>query len=392
MSSTSPILNPRNTPDPLAAAAVPRRRTVPWALLGMLGLILVIESLVARDILGFSDPVSLSWRLAAQSARDLTSQRTVLCAGDSLVKHALIPKVIAARSGHATVNLAVAHGPAPATFFLFRRALEAGARPAALVVDFKPSVLLGSPRHNLRYWQEILTPRETLELARSARSGSLFLELAVGRLLPSFRSRHEIRSNIQAALRGETDRLRAINSACQRNWALNDGANVAAKNPAFTGLVGLDSDKNLQTRAFHYHRVNAEYIRRLFTLANEHGVAVYWLLPPLTPQLQTRREQTGAEADFVRFVRSLQAGAPNVTVLDARHAGYDHTLFVDTTHLDGQGAYTLSRDLADVLRRNLAARATPAPRWVDLPPYHPCHVEVALEDVEQSRRAVTRTR
>ena len=272
----------------------------------MLGLMVAIENFVARDVLDFSDPVSLSWRLAARSARDEAPRRPVLCAGDSLVKHGLIPKVIAARSGLAAVNLAVARGPAPATFFLFRRALEAGARPAALVVDFKPNVLVGGPRYNVRYWQEILTLRESLDLARSAGSGSLFFELAVGHLLPSFRSRHEIRSNLRAALRGEIDPLRAINRTCQRNWSLNDGANVAAKNPAFDGVVGADDDQKYQTRAFRRHRVNAEYIRRLFTLAAARGIPVYWLLPPLAPQLQARREQTGAEADFVRFVRSFQ--------------------------------------------------------------------------------------
>jgi hypothetical protein len=345
-----------------------------------------IENFVARDVLDFSDPVSLSWRLAARSARDEAPGRLVLCAGDSLVKHGLIPKVIAARSGLAAVNLAVARGPAPATFYLVRRAFEAGARPAALVVDFKPNVLVGGPRYNVRYWQEMLTFRESLDLARSAGSGGLFFELAVGHFFPSFRSRHEIRSNVRATWRGEIDPLRAINRTCLRNWSLNDGANVAAKNPMFDGVVGADDDEKYQTRVFGHHRVNAEYIRRLFDLASARGVPVYWLLPPLTPQLQARREQTGAEAAFIRFVRSFQTSTTNLTVLDARHAGYDHTLFVDPTHLDGQGAYTLSRDVADILRHDRASGGMKTQRWVDLPAYHVCPVEVALEDFEQSRQ------
>ena len=354
MSFTGPILDTQPLSRPVAAGAVPRRRVVPWGLLGMLGLMVAIENFVARNVLDFCDPVSLSWRLAARSACDEAPRRPVLCAGDSLVKHGLIPKVITARSGLAAVNLAVARGPAPATFYLVRRALEAGARPAALVVDFKPNILVGGPRYNVRYWQEILTLRESLDLARTAGNRSLFFELAVGQLLPSFRSRHEIRSNLRAALRGEVDSLRAINRICQRNWLLNDGANVAAKNPAFDGVVGADDDEKYLTRIFHRDRVNAEYIRRLLNLAAARGVAVYWLLPPLTPQLQVRREQTGTEADFVRFVRSFQTPTASLTVLDARHADYDHTLFVDPTHLDSQGAYTLSRDVADILRHDRA--------------------------------------
>ena len=113
----------------------------------------------------------------------------------------------------------------------------------------------------------------------------------------------------------------------------------------------------------------------------------YWLLPPQRTRLQARRERSGAEAGYVRFVRSFAGACPHVTVLDGRHAGYDHALFVDATHLDGQGAYTLSRDVADVLRRDLAEAAAHAVgRWVELPAYRACPVEVALEDVEQSRR------
>jgi hypothetical protein len=359
----------------------------------MLSLVAAIEAGVTCDVLDFSDPVSLSWRLAARAARDDAPGRAVLCVGDSLVKHGMIPKVIAARSGRGAINLAVAQGSAPATFFLFRRALEAGARPAAVVVNFKPSVLIGGPRHNLRYWQDILTLREGLELARSARSGSLFFEMAVGWLLPSFRSRHEIHSNLREALRGETDALRRINRTCQRNWSLNDGANVAAKNPGFNGVVGPADAKKCLTHLFHCHRVNAEYIRRLFALADARGIRVYWLLPPLSPQLQACREQSGAEASYLGFVRSLQGRYPGITVLDGRHSSYDHTLFVDPSHLDGQGAYTLSRDVADVLRRHLADEtAGIRSRWVDLPAYRACPVEVALEDVEQSRRMLGTTR
>ena len=76
-----------------------RPGTVPRGLLGMLGLVVAIEAAVARDPLAFSDPVGLSWRLAARSARDEAPGRPVLCVGDSLVKHGMIPKVIAARSG-----------------------------------------------------------------------------------------------------------------------------------------------------------------------------------------------------------------------------------------------------------------------------------------------------
>src|SRR5581483_11729732 len=101
------------------------------------------------------------------------------------------------------------------------------------------------------------------ELAHSAASWPLFVEINVGRLLPSYRSRHEIQSNLRAALHGSTDRLWAINRTCERNWSKNDGANVAAKNPSFDGALGPHVDQKYLTRVFHCHKVNAEYIDRL---------------------------------------------------------------------------------------------------------------------------------
>ena len=352
----------------------------------MLGLIILIEGFVARHGLDFSDPVSLSWRLSARAAREEAPGCGVLCVGDSLVKHGVIPRVVEAHSGLRTLNLAVARGPAPATYFLLRRALEAGARPAAVVVDYKPSVLIGNLRYNLRYWQEIADAREVLELARVSGKGSLLTSIALGRLLPSYRARLGIRSNLREALRGEAPLLGRINRVCRRNWRANAGANVAARNPSFRGEVGPDAHKALHSDLWYCYRVNAEYLRCFLALTAARGIRVYWLLPPLAPRLQARRERTGAEAGYLGFVRSIQARHAHLTVLDARHADYGPEVFVDATHLDGRGAQTLSLDVAAVLRRDLApARTGSSPRWVDLPRYRDSPVEVALEDVEQSR-------
>ena len=230
-----------------------------------------------------------------------------------------------------------ARGPAPATFFLLRRALEAGTRPEAIVVDFKPSVLVGSPRYNLRYWQEIVSPRECLELARTSGGGSLPTSIVLGRLLPTFRSRLEVRDALLAALRGEVPPMRAINRVCRRNWRVNDGANVGARNPAFTGEVGPDEHRTLLSHLWYCHRANAAHVRRLLDLTAARGIRVYWLLPPLSPQLQARREQSGAEAGYLRFIQSMHARYRHLTIVDGRHASYDHTLFVDATHLNEPG-------------------------------------------------------
>ena len=46
------------------------------------------------------------------------------------------------------------------TYSLFRRALEAGARPSAIIIDAKPAVQIGGPEFNARAWQSVVTLRE----------------------------------------------------------------------------------------------------------------------------------------------------------------------------------------------------------------------------------------
>src|SRR5271163_2053591 len=77
-----------------SAPAAGRRSAIPWGVAGMIGLIVAIECFVSRNWLDFTDPVSLSWRYSAEAVRTDSSGRELLCLGDSLVKHGLIPRVI----------------------------------------------------------------------------------------------------------------------------------------------------------------------------------------------------------------------------------------------------------------------------------------------------------
>jgi hypothetical protein len=360
----------------------------------MIGLIVAIESFVARNWLDFSDPVSLSWRFSVQTVQADAPGCDLLCLGDSLVKHGLIPSVVEGGSGLRTVNLSAARCPTLMTYFLFRRALEAGSHPAAILINAKPAVLLGGLDFNLRYWQEVLSSRDGLELAAISRKGNFLARALLGRLLPSFRSRLEIQSNLMAALRGETDRLHGINRMLWRNWTVNEGANVAHEDPGYQGELPSDVAENLHPDVFHIDRTNAEGLKRLLKLAARRDIRVFYLLTPLTPALQNRRDQSGAEAKYEQMVRSIQAKYPQVmTVLDARRAGYPPRLFVDATHLNGRGAIALSRAVAAAVDAELigpeASSAGPA-RWIELPPPPDRFpgLEVTLEDVEESKRIV----
>ena len=92
----------------------------------------------------------------------------ILCLGDSLAKDGLVSAVLTATTGVPTYNLSAPAAPAPMTECLFRRALDAGARPRAIVLELKPSLLAGGPRYRMRGWQEFLNFSETVSLIRSA--------------------------------------------------------------------------------------------------------------------------------------------------------------------------------------------------------------------------------
>ena len=154
----------------------------------MIGLLVAIEGSIAGRWLDFSDPVSLSWRFSTVAARTVASGSDLLCVGDSLAKHGVIPSLIEAESGLRTVNLAAARYPTVMTYFVLRRALDAGAHPKAIIINTKQAVLLGSPDYNGRYWPAVLSPRECLELGLVSRRPETAAAAFIGCLLPSVRS------------------------------------------------------------------------------------------------------------------------------------------------------------------------------------------------------------
>ncbi len=370
-----------------------RRSPIPWGLIGMIGLLVAIESAFAEHWLDFSDPVSLSWRFSMETARTRAADSDLLCLGDSLAKHAVIPSLIESETGLRTVNLAAARSPTVMTYFVLRRALDAGAHPAAIVINTKQAVLMGSPDFNAQYWPAVLSPRECLELGVISRRPETATAALVGSLLPSLRSRLEIRSNLLAALDGHADPLHEINRLLWRNWTVNDGANVASLQSRYHGELPAEVEKRLHPSAFFVDASNARGIDRLLRLASERNIRVFWLLPPISSGLETLRDRSGSETRFEGWVRSYQSKYPRlVTVLDARKVVSDPSMFIDATHLAGRGAVALSHTLGKFLKAELAQPVFPSDaRWVMLESSkEDPHDELAmpLEDIDQSKRVL----
>ena len=365
----------------------PRRRRFPWGFLGMLGAVIVVETFVARHRLDLTDTASLTWVMSGKAAASEARGSEILCAGDSLAKHGLLPRVIAWRTGRPTYNLAAAGASAPTTYFLLKRAIESGARPSAVVVDFTPNLQAGRPQFQRRAWQEYLSPSEWLDLASVDRNPSFIAVTAVGALIPSVRARNEVRTSILSALRGKIDPLPEENRVVQRNVDLNLGAVLATRNLAFKGEVGPEVHKALMSDVWVTSRVNVTYIHRILDMTAKHNIAVFWLLPPTSPAHLARRVQSGTDAKHTQFVRSMQGAYPHVVVVDGRGSGYGADLFVDAIHLDGRGATTLSTDVAAILNDRLSGRTLRTERWITLPRYRDRPFGTPMEDIEQSRVA-----
>ena len=360
----------------------------------MVALLVGIESAVARHWMDLTDPVSLSWRFSAQAAENDARECQVLCLGDSLVKHGLVPSVLERATGQRTVNVSAAQASTLLTHSLLRRALESGARPKALIVNAKPAVLLGGPEVNARAWQEVVSPRDGLELLRITGNAPFVVSTLVGRLFPSLRSRLEIRSAITAALCGEHDQIRSINPVLWRNWSVNGGANVASAATPFSGEVTAEVRQQLYTDLFYVDPANALAIERILDLAAERQLPIFWVLFPLSPQLQALRDQSGADERHDEFLRSIAAQhSGKLTVLDARRSGYPDAFFADATHLNRRGAIALSRSVAAALvsageRRKKAAAS--GPDWIAIgaPSESAAGWGDEIEDVDESKRIV----
>ncbi|WP_435010141.1 hypothetical protein P12x_001370 [Tundrisphaera lichenicola] len=360
----------------------PRTRW-PLGFLGMVVLVGLAETVIASHPLRFCETASLSWRLAFEAIPREGANCEIACLGDSLVKIGVIPEVIRAKTGKSSYNFAMAQAPAPATYFLLRRLLESGGHPSTIVVDFKPSILTGSPKLSLRPWQEVLTLRESLELGRDSGKETLAIEILLGRALASMRYRLEIREAIVAAFRGNPGPTEQTNRLALRNWGTNRGAHLNSPRTGFDGQVSDELHGKLRSDDWRCHKLNALYIKKLFALAESRGIEVFWVMPPLAPALQARRERSGSDAAYVALARSMQARYPNLTLVDSRGAGYEDAVFADHTHLNGRGAMSFSHELAAILdRRDEQAR------WVALPRYRDWPTDVRAEDIDQSRMAL----
>ena len=366
-------------------------RRMPWGLLGMLALVGTAERFVARREVDFTTLGAEHLKFAAAASRNAAGYG-VLCFGDSLLKYAVVPRAIESTTGQRAFNLSSAGATPPASYFLLRRAIEAGAKPSVILVDFKPNLLAVDPRTDLRAYASALGLAESLDFAWAARDGDFFATISMARLLPTVRARREVRAALMRALRGEGDSPRETLAPYRRNWVVNQGAQLNPRVLEVSDQTEYWDEKMCLAPGWKCHPINRAYIDRFFELAAQHAIPVVWLLPPINPRVQAKRDQLGLDVVFDRFVREVQSRRPGVRVVDGHHSGYPVQVFIDSAHLDSHGAQIYSDAVARLLTEApTGGHDGPAGKWNALPTYRDRPSATPAEDLSQSATALKAT-
>jgi hypothetical protein len=340
---------------------------LPVGLLGMLALVVVVELTITARRLDFTTMVADDWRITAEVAEGGVGGRDVLFFGDSLVKYGILPRQIQAMTGLRSYNLAINAGTMPSNYFLLRRALESGARPRAIVADFFPLMETDPSHRYMRFYEEMVTPRDAFELAWASGNSRYFTELMLGRLLPSYRCRYEIRNSILFAFRGLRASPWPKDAVIWATWKAQDGAQPMPRMPWGMAYDPVRAAELIRPD-WSCDPVNAAFLDKFLALAASKGLPVFWLMPSLSPPLEKGRSATGMDRAYRRLARATQERYPNVVVLDAHDSGYDESVYIDWLHLSHQGAIALTADVASVLADRLRNRG-PIDRWVALPAF-----------------------
>ena len=339
----------------------PRR----WAggLLGMIALVALIEvGIGARPDL--AAPVALEWRYGAKAIPRRARQAEILCLGDSLIKFGINPSVLERHLGRRVSLHAVPAAPAAASYFTLRTAIEAGARPRVVVVDYAPFLLLPGYRLNHQFLPEVAGLRDYLDLAWTGPDGELGGSLAMARLVPSVRHRDGLRARV--AKRVGWSATRPPRTRRPDLWLPGDNEAV------FDWFYPTDWVAGAEHR---------RYVERLIALARDHGATVVWLLPPIGDPIRAEWDRLGLTARYRAFVASVQARFPNLVVLDAHDLPTPKIDRLDPLHLNPAGAEAFTARLAALLD---PARLAHGPRMIDLASINP-----ALPPVRPLIRAVS---
>lgn len=375
-----------------------RGRRWPAGFLGMLGLLLAVETGLARGELGLGTVGAADWGLNRAEAVREGPGAEILCFGDSLIKCGVAPAVLEARLDRTAYNLASLGATPPASYFLLKRALDAGARPRAILFDAKASTLNAANYwFTVRDWANLVGPWDAWQLARDDRNPAFFGLHLAHYLIPSVRLRLDLRTMVVGQVSGAPPAPEVSWGAIvRRQHAVNLGGVYRPPSHAKTGpdpfpngVLPLYEDVVCYPAGWTPYPTNLVYLDKFLALAASRKIPVFFVVPPIHPGVQAGRERRGLDATYIELVRKIHDRYKTVTVIDGRHAGFEHKVFADSHHLDLEGAAALTDSLARVIGPRLDGTGA-GDRWVALPPYADPAAWPPIENMDESRLALAR--
>ena len=357
--------------------------------MGVLGccvLVILIELGVARQERWLRLPVHNQWKVQSDASTREATRAEVLCLGDSLVAQGVIPAIVEKQLGLKTYNLGVGGGQPSTSYVFFKRVLEAGGRPRALVIDAMPVQFSIKQNDRVTLWSYVLTPSEAIEFARMARDVDFATRHFLALASPSYRFRFEIRSYFTSWKKVDPASANPVwNEAGSRNIQLNQGALVLPNATRFE--VDPRHRDWIYPRAIKSNLLNLGAMDRLLELARIHEIPVFWVLTPVCSEIQEHGERTRNERIHEQFLQRFLKRYPNITVIDGRHSLYPSSVMNDSIHLSTEGAAVFSEDLANAVATRLD-EGQARERWVQLPKYQSRTVEFEHEDLAHSHKAI----
>ncbi len=287
-SSPPPVATVETSPEGLTPDRRPCSRSLPLGVLGMVALIFAVEATIMRHDFDLTTLVASNWQLEGKApTRQHAAKAEILCFGDSMVKFGVQPRVLGGSLGKSVYNFALYCGPPMTSFYQLERVLDAGAKPAAVLVDFQPEILMcDALQVTSRTMPEILGFGELVDLCWTARDSDRLAEFFIARLLPSSRKRFEIRAACTAAIIGQSASIRERVVGAKRNWKANGGAEVLAKNPGYGGEIpDTGAYPSMFWTPWKPNRLSRTYLERFLNLAAKHDIPVFWLIQPNTQQV-----------------------------------------------------------------------------------------------------------
>jgi hypothetical protein len=362
---------------------------LPWGLLGTLLAVLCVEHLLALQKNTLTPAYAAVAKRAGLASRREAPKCEILCFGDSLMQFGFVPRVLEQCLGRASYNLSIAGSYPPAAYFLLRRALLSGARPSAIVVDFKANILSGNPLTNQRPWIEMLTVRECAEMSWDQRSASYFGSLVLGKILPSYRARYDIRTFCLAAFDGSPLRGPNENGPWLRSFNVNQGATLVPD--AFRSPWPAQSyiDQVFWPQHWEIDPVGGRYVRRFLELAASRHIPVFWVMPPIQESLQDGRDKRDLDEAYIECVFKLLKRFPNNVLVDGHHSAFPDSVFWDPSHLNRTGALALSFGIAQVIGSVLDRGGNASARMIALPRFQEYMLDPAPEDLDSSSVALS---